>query len=114
MEAEEIVLEQLGTCGMVSPRRQLRDHQHRSSLLLPRSAAAAAAAATAATVAESTTATPATGLTTTAPAPAAAPPLMGSPSPAAASGTSRTRPFHGTRESGTAKQQHKGTFRERC
>ena len=110
MEAEEIVLEQLGTCGMVSPRRQLRDQQHRSSLLLPRSAAAAAAA----TVAESTTATPATGLTTTAPAPAAAPPLMGSPSPAAASGTSRTRPFHGTRESGTAKQQHKGTFRERC
>ena len=86
---------------MVSPRRQLRDQHHRSSLPLPRSA----------TVPEIATGTPTAGLTTAAlPAAPAALPLMGSPSPAAASGTSRTRPFHGTREKETPKQQHKGTL----
>ena len=90
--------------GMVSPRRHLRDQHHRTSLPLPPRSAAAAVTATDA----ATTATP-TGLTTTAATAAPAqPPLMGSPSPAAASGTSRTRPFHGTKESGTAKQQHRG------
>ena len=104
VEAEGIFLDHRpGTCGMVSPRRQLRDQQHRSSLPLPRSA----------TVPEIATGTPTAGLTTAAlPAaatPAAALPLMGSPSPAAASGTSRTRPFHGTRDKETPKTQHKGT-----
>ena len=101
VEAEGIFLDHRpGTCGMVSPRRQLRDQQHRSSLPLPRSA----------TVPEIATGTPTAGLTTAAlPAAPAALPLMGSPSPAAASGTSRTRPFHGTREKETPKQQHKGT-----
>ena len=86
---------------MVSPRRHLRDQQNRSSLPLPPRSATAAVTAT-----EAATATP-TGLTATV---TPQPPLMGSPSPAAASGTSRTRPFHGTKENGAAKQQQKGTL----